>query len=304
MKARIDGLRIFYRSVGAEDHYPIVVLHGGGGLDHTYLRPWFDPLSERFRVLFVDLRGHGRSERVDPATVSLPVLAADVSKLAGVLGLKRYAVLGHSFGAFVALTHAIEDGTASHYVLAHGSASLTKTAEEITANISAFEPTALRDQLTQGWALETTATTAAEIAEAWRLQLPMHFARPDSPAYHAFVGPDGGLARTLWAPGMASVSVTLEYEEALGQVRRPTLIVTGEYDRVCTPRASREMHIGIRGSDLTILAGVGHMGMAERPDLYLEAIRRFFERHPLGASSRCRCCPGRNLYPTTAHLYD
>ena len=70
VETTIDGVQLFYEAVGAEGYYPLLLLHGGPGLDHTYLRPWFDCLADAFRLLYVDLRGHGRSERVAPATVA------------------------------------------------------------------------------------------------------------------------------------------------------------------------------------------------------------------------------------------
>lgn len=41
----------------------LLVMHGGLGLDHTYLRPWLDPLADDLRVVYYDHRGNGRSER-------------------------------------------------------------------------------------------------------------------------------------------------------------------------------------------------------------------------------------------------
>src|SRR5579863_8659734 len=120
MDAIIDGVRIFYTTVGAETNHPLIALHGGPGFDHTELAPWLDPLSDTFRLIYVDERGQGRSERVDPASLSLPRFAADVTKLAAALGLERYALLGHSFGSFIALAHAIERGDASHYIISGG----------------------------------------------------------------------------------------------------------------------------------------------------------------------------------------
>jgi pimeloyl-ACP methyl ester carboxylesterase len=63
-----------------------------------------------------DERGQGQSERVDPETLSLEVFARDVDLLAGALGLDRFALLGHSFGAIVTTWHATELGTAAAYV--------------------------------------------------------------------------------------------------------------------------------------------------------------------------------------------
>ena len=74
MQVRLpDGYGMFVEEVGSG--FPVVVLHGGPGLDHTMFRPWLDPLGDEFRLLYVDERGQGQSERVDPETLSLEVFA-------------------------------------------------------------------------------------------------------------------------------------------------------------------------------------------------------------------------------------
>ena len=95
-----DGYRMAIEEVGAG--LPLIVLHGGPGMDHTGFRPYLDPLGEDFRVLYVDERGQGRSDRTEPALLSLDVFARDVDLLAEALGLEHYALLGHSFGAIIA----------------------------------------------------------------------------------------------------------------------------------------------------------------------------------------------------------
>src|SRR3972149_9758404 len=83
--------------------YPLLVLHGGPGLDHCMFGDYLDPLGDAYRLTFVDQRSQGRSDRGPERTWSLGQMAADVSALAQALGLGDYAVLGHSFGSFVAL---------------------------------------------------------------------------------------------------------------------------------------------------------------------------------------------------------
>src|SRR6266566_4206898 len=82
--------------------------------------PYVDPLGDDFRLLYVDERGQGKSDRVDPATLSLDVFARDVDLLAEALGLERFVLLGHSFGAIITTKHAIELGTAVAYVISGG----------------------------------------------------------------------------------------------------------------------------------------------------------------------------------------
>jgi proline iminopeptidase len=88
MDAVVDGARIFYKSVGEETNYPLIVLHGGPGFDHTEMHPWMDSLSDTFRLIYVDERGQGRSDRVDPRILSLHRFAEDVTKLAAAIGLE------------------------------------------------------------------------------------------------------------------------------------------------------------------------------------------------------------------------
>ncbi len=283
MEATIDGVKLFYASVGADDKYPLIVLHGGPGLDHTEMTPWLDPLSDMFRLIYVDLRGNGRSQRVDPSTLSLSVFASDVTKLAEALGLRQYALLGHSYGSFVTLAHAIEQGGASHYVISSGTASFTKTGPEIQDNLANFEPIALREQVTESWALEPKARTQADVAKLMEMQMPFHFATTESEAYRRFMTVEAE-GRAIYSPEVLAYfsanEYPIEFEDQLGAITKPTLILAGEYDRTCTPRAAREMHAGIPGSELVIFPNAGHMTYVEQPNLYFAAVRDFFARHP------------------------
>jgi proline iminopeptidase len=83
------------------------VLHGGPGFDQGYLRPGLAPLAADAQLLFVDLRGQGRSSPVSAESSSLEQMADDVAALCHELGLERPTVFGHSAGGFVALQLAL-----------------------------------------------------------------------------------------------------------------------------------------------------------------------------------------------------
>jgi len=276
MDVTVDGVRLFYHSVGAEDAYPVIVLHGGPGLDHTEMHPWLDPLSDTFRLIYLDLRGHGRGEKVDPTTLSLSRYAEDVSALANQLGAQRYAILGHSYGSFIALTHAIEQGDASHYIISAGSASMSKSMPEIEANLASFEPIELREQVTESWAREAQVRTVEDAAELMRMQMPFHFASVRSEGYRRYLRAED---RAIYSPEIlaytASHEYHVEYEAMLGSIKKPTLILVGEHDRTTTPRAAREMHAGIAGSRLEIVPEAGHQSYIEQPGSYFAAVRGF-----------------------------
>src|SRR5436309_4702088 len=127
-----DGYNLNVEEVGSG--FPLIVLHGGPGLDHTMFRPYLDALGDEYRLLYVDERGQGRSQRVDPATLSLEVFARDVDLLAETLELGRFALLGHSFGAIIATYHATELGTATAYVISAGGHSSAPLGADLQAS--------------------------------------------------------------------------------------------------------------------------------------------------------------------------
>jgi pimeloyl-ACP methyl ester carboxylesterase len=99
----LDGAagRIFVRSAG-EEGPALVLVHGLGGAG-TQWRPQLAALAPDLRLFAPDLRGHGRSERPADGAYGIAAHAADVVALADALGLDRFALAGHSFGAWVAL---------------------------------------------------------------------------------------------------------------------------------------------------------------------------------------------------------
>ena len=80
---RIDDTSLFVETRGDGD--PLILLHGGPGLDHHEFADYLDPLADEFRLLFVDLRACGRSEPCPPGTWTLERHAQDVIMLARAL---------------------------------------------------------------------------------------------------------------------------------------------------------------------------------------------------------------------------
>src|SRR3954469_8213464 len=131
---------------GPADALPVLVLHGGPGLDHTMFGNYLDPLAERYRLVFVDGRAQGRSDRdSDPHSWTLSQHASDVSAVAAALGVERYAVLGHSFGAFVALQHAADAPGAAVATVVSSGVPANRFLDEVATGLAVFEPEELRE---------------------------------------------------------------------------------------------------------------------------------------------------------------
>ena len=114
------------------------------------------------------------------------------------------------------------------------------------------------------------------------MQMPFHFMTTRERCLPALHGASG---QTVYAPEVLAYfsehEYAIEYEDQLGGITKPTLVMTGEYDRTCTPRAARELAAGIPGGELVILPDAGHMTYVEQPEIVLPAMRDFFTRHPV-----------------------
>jgi len=265
-----DGVSLWTDEVGAG--FPVFVLHGGPGLDHQHFRPWLDPLADEFRLLYLDERGQGRSERVEPASLSLDVFAKDVDLAAEALGLDAFALLGHSFGAIIATRHAIELGTAAGYVISGGGDSSAALEQDVAESLEAMGEAG--KPIAESWEQERTVETEEEFRELMRVQWPFHFAGPV---------PESFQDETIYTPEVIRYFASagygdFDYVPDLPRVTRPTLVLVGEVDRTTTLRAARVLHEGIAGSGLTVIPAVGHMSFIEAPDAYLNAVRPFLRR--------------------------
>lgn len=98
--ASTDGVNIAYAMEGEGD-VAVVLIHGWS-CDRTYWREQIEPLVESYRVVTIDLAGHGDSGR-DRSEWTLPAFGEDVSSVVEHLGLQRTVLVGHSMGAPVAL---------------------------------------------------------------------------------------------------------------------------------------------------------------------------------------------------------
>ena len=275
---RIDDTALF--AVERGNGYPVIVLQGGPGLDHHEFADYLDPLTDEFRLLLVDQRANGRSEEAPEETWTLERMAQDVIMLARALGLERYAVLGHSFGAFVALQNAVDyPGMATQTIVSGGVPSM-RYLRAIETNLNAFEPVELREQVIASWAAEQTVVAPEDCARVMADQFPFHFGDPLDPRIVDYLE---RTKDTVYAPGMfrtfsANGHGGIEVEDRLGEVTQPVLVLAGRFDRTCTVEASEAIVAGVARAELVIFEESGHMTFVEEQDRFLTVVREFLER--------------------------
>jgi proline iminopeptidase len=284
MKAAINGIELYFDVEGAglvpdgprmQERIPCFALHGGPALDHTYFKPWLTPLTDVFQFIYVDHRGTGRSSEAPPDTYRLPQMADDLEALRRHLGLDRVAVMGSSYGGFLAQTYALAYPESVRLLLLLGTAPSYRfwdTAAVILAEKGTPEQNELGPTL-----LEGRISTLEEYRHWWKTMLPLYFYAYD-PADEQVVDRIIGNPRTsqeMFHNDMPYYDVV----PRLGEIAAPTFVACGEHDWITPPGESRLIAENVQNGELFLYDKSGHFLFAEEHERFLADVRGFVARH-------------------------
>jgi len=261
--------------------YPLIVLHGGPGFDHHSFGDYLDPLGDQFRLILVDQRSQGLSDKAPLETWSLSQMAADVVSLADALALEKYAVLGHSYGSLVTLQNAVDfPGKAAQSIISSGFPG-TSYLSHVEENLANYEPEELRQKVADSWAREAVVQTPEEFADLWNDQITFHFKDAYDPIIDEFKKRTAGevLSPDVIRHFAADEYGGIDVEDKLGVVTQPALVLAGRYDRVCSVPASQAIAAGIPNAELVIFENSAHMTFVEENQAYLDTVRKFLNKH-------------------------
>jgi 3-oxoadipate enol-lactonase len=236
---------------------PVVLVHGLAD-DHRAWRRVVAPLMLTRRVVLYDLRGHGGSPLGD-ADGSLAQLGADLVEVLDDAGLDRAVVAGFSLGGTIAMRAAIDapDRVAA-LALVGTSSRVNKAArgwyEERAAMAERDDPE-LRKTL-DGDTEDVYRNRPEEIEAGLRI-------RRESTA------DPRGFANACLA--MASLN-DRPLDDELGAIGVPTVIVAGDADQHCPPRASEIIAEKVPGATMQVLEDTGHPLPVERPGEVADAV--------------------------------
>ena len=243
---------------------PLLALHGGFGLDHSYFRPWLDAVPAR--VILPDLRGCGLSPREGLAEASFETLSRDLDELRESLGLAKWSVLGHSFGSYVALDYAHRFPERVEKLILVGGAPALDYPDVIGANLAA------RGTPEQGALLQKAMTgpleSDDEFKRGWRLLLPLYF--HGKPVFE-----DGIYSAEALFHGFRMLG-SFSALPWLPDLRMPTLVMGGRHDWIAPPAQGPErLARGIPGARLAIFEESGHFPFIEENARFLSVLREF-----------------------------
>ena len=272
----------------------LLLVPGGPGGSHDYFHPGVRPLARQFRVVTFDGYGRGRSERAArPDEYSFARDVREVEALRSALGIERLAVLGHSYGGFVAQAYALgHPDRVSHLVLTNAmlrGRDWQRANQGYNARLAAAFPDLWeRVEALRRWGVrEQDPRLQAAYGDRFPQQLSLFYFHdrrkaaqiaPDpstfnQEVYLAVCGPDCDFQ--LGPPMLA-----LDFGPRLAGLRRPLLTIAGRADGIVTPALVREFQRAVPGTPLVIFEESGHFPFIEEPDRYLELLRQFLGSVP------------------------
>ena len=254
--ARTDAPELFYQDEGRGP--PVMLIHGVGA-DGSSWDEIAAALTGSFRILRLDLRGHGRSGHIQ-GDCSLDDFVRDVVDVLDACGVACPHVAGFSLGGMIAQALALQHpDRIDRLVLL--SAVAGRTEEERARVRQRLEVlrtqgvAAISGASQDRWFTPEFVAAHPDVVAARMAQLQQNHAPSYAAAYTVFSLSDLG--------------------DKLHAIRHPTLVATGEHDQGSNTRMARHMHEHIAGSQLRILPGLRHSVLVEAPELITSLLREF-----------------------------
>ncbi len=263
-RARVNGVEIAYELRG--DGQPLVMIHGAQG-DQSMFAGMAAAFAGTYRVLTFDQRGSGLSEKPD-MPYSIAMLADDTAALMDHLKIASAHIIGVSMGGMIAQEFALRHPDKVRALVLGcttpgGAKSIRLGGDALNSAYSTKEMTPEE----RGKALAEAAFTKGYVAKHPEIIATMIEARRNRPIDAAAF------------PHRMKAAMEHDTYDRLGDIRGPTLVITGKDDALISWENSRLLAQRIKGAEEVILDPAGHCFWLEQPEASKDAIEGFLRRH-------------------------
>ncbi len=234
----VNGVRLYYRIAGEApaERAPVLFLHGGPGHNsYSFARLMGPHLEKERRMVYLDQRGCGRSERPWDTRYSLEVLVSDVEALRQQLGVERWVLLSHSFGGTLALEYAARyPERVAGLVVVSGFSDAQSTFATWKRELERLHP----ERMTTPASASGDTSDYAQVMRALRgmdaqrffhqlqFRSSMYQQMQEAVDVESGLRNTGELSRTLFATELLNYRFS-----AAARVTAPVLVIGGRYDR-------------------------------------------------------------------------
>ncbi|HYN83016.1 MAG TPA: proline iminopeptidase-family hydrolase [Gemmatimonadaceae bacterium] len=269
----VEGGRVWYRVVGSGPDTPLLLLHGGAGVNHFYLKPMAGIAADR-RVIFYDQLGGGKSDRPTDTTLwRMERFVDEIGRVREALGLSEVHLYGHSFGARLAVAYMATKPKGVRSLILAGPALTLSRFQRDRDSLMRTLPDSVYSVMVRHERDQTT--DAPEYVKARQIFLNHFHARRlpwsvDLDSAVALNNPAiAGYMRRGRPPG--------DWTSHLADIAVPTLFTVGRYDS-STPAAGRYYQSLVPGAELVVFEQSAHLTMHDEPEHYNAVLRAFLRK--------------------------
>jgi proline iminopeptidase len=271
-----QGVELHYRSAGSGT--PLVLLSGGPGFDVDYMVPVADFIPAGYQRIFLEQRGTGRSRvaNMSADNMTLRIVVEDLEALRAHLKQDRLLLVGHSWGAMLAMAYAVAHPDRIDRLILIGSGGPTlEFAERFTDNIAArLRPEDVEARRYWESADKRAMDPDKAALGAMKAIVPGYFF--DRAKASALVAElkDGTFHPAVNSLLMGDLGKGYDLRTGLQKVDRPVLIIQGYQDPV-SDKTAEDIHALLSKSTLRYINKCGHFPWIEQPEEFRKALAAF-----------------------------
>jgi len=268
----VNGVALHYQTQGSGE--PLVIIHGGPGMDDRYLFPGMDELGENYRLISYNQRGSGKSAAdLDTMMINVDQYVDDLEGFRKAMGLDKVNLLGHSWGGLLAMKYAIKhpERLTSLILVSTAGADESVGLESQGIMMQRLSP---EDQ--QAY-FQMLSDGHLNSLEGIQLLSKIHW-KP-----YVYDQAHLSLIKDAYSENMPLIQHHInkslkgyDLHGQLSKIRTPTLIIHGDYDPIPLA-AAEQIHRAIPGSKFEVIKECGHFPFIEQPEKFIEVIKLFTE---------------------------
>jgi proline iminopeptidase len=260
------------------------MLHGGPGMYHDELFPFFQDFAKSHKVIFYDQRGNGKSplKVIDSTTFTVELMVEDLEELRKAFEIDQLNIIGHSWGGLLAMYYAVKyPDHVKRLILVDAAPVNTDLLIKCYENqISMFRPEEW-EYVQQLWNSEDYLAGKPEVHnEAMRISEGTVFSNKDAiddymqvAAFNELTAKNAAELNEL----ATQMKLNIHVQDRLSNIKCPTLLINGKDDFIVA-EAVDLAHELISNSEIVYVEGAGHYPYIENREVFFMEVDKFLKK--------------------------
>ncbi len=276
----VDGGKLYYQQFGEKNGKPIIVLHGGPGLDSSYLLPQMSALAgKKNTVTFYDQRGSGKSLDfiLNDQSINMQTFVSDLDKVRGAIAKDKIIIICHSWGALVGMNYALKYQKHVEKLIIVSGAPSSYSAFKLSIYEYIKRTQSIQPELTTIEKSKEYLTGSPKVVtDYFRKIFSVYFYKLENLNKLTLSFTKKSVLMGRKVAEILANNYLASYNIELQKLNIPVLIIHGENDIVPVSTAM-VTHKSIIGSKIVIFKECDHFPYIEKQTEFLQTIHQFIE---------------------------